>query len=698
MLSIIRGQIVNKPITEKLISFFENSTINEGNLFLGYPILPSMENKKSVDALYISKKYGIIAFIFYNETVSADFEDEQDEVYNLLLSKVAKEKTLIKRGILNVNLDVVTLAPNFHGSVSKVICNEREFNDFFESYQGDNTEYYKNAMRCIQSIGSMKKVLAREKATTKGSRGWILKELEKNVANLDKIQMSAAIEISDSVQRIRGLAGSGKTIVLALKAAYMHVTNPSLKIAVTFNTRSLKQQFHDLITRFVFEQSESEPNWNNINIIHAWGNSSEEGIYYNFCKKNNIEYLDFKTAKERSSYETAFDYACETAMAQCKFFEPMYDAILVDEAQDFSSDFLKMCYEILPRDKRLIYAYDELQSLTAKLVKSPEEIFGLDNNGLPRVVLKNEPNKPRQDIILNVCYRNSRPVLSSAHALGFRIYGELIQMFDNPELWTDIGYEVESGQLKDDCNVVLKRSKECSPEFLENHSSIEDLIMFKSFDNQIQQAKWIAEQIKKNLEEDELDYKDIIVIHTNPLKTREAVGIVRHALLELNINSHLAGVTTSPDEFFQDNSITITSVFRAKGNEASMVYVMDGQNCGTNYSSLKSRNILFTAMTRSKAWVRVTGYGEAMESLCSEYKQIKDNDFRLRFVYPNKELRNKLTIINRDKSNEEQKRIDKINSDLNSVISSLQNKELYLEDIPAEILSKLKGILGKNED
>ena len=48
----------------------------------------------------------------------------------------------------------------------------------------------------------------------------------------------------------------------------------------------------------------------------------------------------------------------------------------------------------------------------------------------------------------------------------------------------------------------------------------------------------------------------------------------------------------------------------------------------TNYSSLKSRNILFTAMTRSKAWVRVTGYGEAMESLCSEYKQIKDNDFK----------------------------------------------------------------------
>lgn len=57
-----------------------------------------------------------------------------------------------------------------------------------------------------------------------------------------------------------------------------------------------------------------------------------------------------------------------------------------------------------------------------------------------------------------------------------------------------------------------------------------------------------------------------------------------------------------------------------------------------------------------------------------------------------------MTIINRDKSTEEQKKIDKINSDLSSVISSLQNKELYLEDIPAETLLKLKGIFGEHED
>lgn len=45
---------------------------------------------------------------------------------------MAKEKTLIKRGTLKINLDVVTLAPNFNGNIDKVICNETDFNKFLK--------------------------------------------------------------------------------------------------------------------------------------------------------------------------------------------------------------------------------------------------------------------------------------------------------------------------------------------------------------------------------------------------------------------------------------------------------------------------------------------------------------------------------------------------------------------------------------
>lgn len=700
MLNVTRGKIVNVPITEKLVEFFNQSPEMDGNLFLGYPILPTREDRVSIDALLISKKYGIIVLNFYNETSEIDFESTQDELYSLLLSKIAKEKELMKRSKVLINLDVITYAPNLSRSLTKefdgcTVCNDyNSLKKYFEELDVDSAQFYEYAMRCIQAVGTMKKVLSREKAKTENSRGWILKGLEKQVANLDKMQMCAALEISDNVQRIRGLAGSGKTIVLALKAAYLHVANPTWKIAITFNTRSLKQQFVDLISKFVYEQSESTPNWDNINIIHAWGSPKEEGLYYNFCKLHSVEYLDFQGAKAKSSYNSAFEFACRQAVSRVTSYEKMYDVILIDEAQDFTSDFLRMCYEILPTEKRLIYAYDELQSLNMNSVDTPENIFGYTPEGYPKVTLKNEANKAREDIILKVCYRNSRPILASAHALGFRIYNSLVQMFDDSMLWYEIGYEVENGKLEDDSRVVLQRTSESSPLFLEQHSPIDDLIQFKTFEDEAEQAQWISSEIKKNLSIDELEYRDILVIHTDPLSTKQRVGLVRNELAKLGINSHLAGVTTSPDEFFMDNSVVFTSIFRAKGNEAAMVYVIDGQNCGGSTSSAKSRNILFTAMTRSKAWVRVTGCGAVMKNLSQEYAKIKSKDFKLDFTYPNKLLRDKLNIIHRDKSKYEEITIEKRLDGLDKFIQDIENGNMYLEDVPENLRKKLKGIIG----
>ena len=125
---------------------------------------------------------------------------------------------------------------------------------------------------------------------------------------------------------------------------------------------------------------------------------------------------------------------------------PQYDAILVDEAQDFSPSFLRLCYEMLQPPKRLVYAYDELQNLRSQSLPSPEEIFGLAEDGTPKVRFKPfEEGQPQQDIILEKCYRNSRPALVTAHALGFGIYRNppapkesgIVQMFDQSSLWHD---------------------------------------------------------------------------------------------------------------------------------------------------------------------------------------------------------------------------------------------------------------------
>ncbi|NDM57585.1 hypothetical protein GY108_30595, partial [Klebsiella pneumoniae] len=83
----------------------------------------------------------------------------------------------------------------------------------------------------------------------------------------------------DGPQRIRGLAGSGKTVILAMKAAHLHMTRPNDKILVTFFTKSLRSPIKDLVTKFYRHYKEIDPDWNNIHIRHGWGGSNSSGTY-----------------------------------------------------------------------------------------------------------------------------------------------------------------------------------------------------------------------------------------------------------------------------------------------------------------------------------------------------------------------------------------------------------------------------------
>lgn len=366
-----------------------------------------------------------------------------------------------------------------------------------------------------------------------------------------------------------------------------------------------------------------------------------------------------------------------------------------------------MCYEILDKDKRLVYAYDELQSLSGEGLAPAEEIFGSDKRGSPRVSF-NEPSATlgaRRDIILEKCYRNSRPVLVSAHGLGFGTsrpepapgHTGLVQMFDQPSLWTDIGYEVKNGSLTPGQNVRLARTSETSPDFLENHSEVDDLVKFKRFDSEAAQTEWVAKQIDKNLNVDELRYDDIIVINTDPLTTRKRLGPVRRALLDRNIMSHTAGVDTVADVFFQHetDSITCTGIYRGKGNEAAMVYIINAQECQSNAANLALvRNRLFTAMTRSKAWVRVLGWGPEMDDLIAEYEGIKRVDYELRFKYPTSSELDELRIVHRDMSQADIKRVKQRRQSLDELVTDLEAGAIYAEDLDPETLARLRRLLG----
>ncbi|HDR7799903.1 TPA: DEAD/DEAH box helicase [Bacillus tropicus] len=698
MINIIRGASEKYVSTNNLVEYFESRGDLEGTLYIGYPIIGSIDGAFDIDAMLISKQHGVVIFDFV-EGKDAEGRDEiRDDLYMKTKAKLTDYKSLVAKRELKVCISVITYATAVHKSEDEeVIVNSDDLTEFLNTISWTDSEnYYYHLLQSVQAITKIRPTINRNKVQREDSKGAILKKLEESIANLDANQSEAVIETAEGPQRIRGLAGSGKTIVLALKVAYLHSKNPDWKIAVTFNTRSLKKQFEELITKFTYEHKRDEPDWEKIEILQAWGSPSNSGIYYEVCKEHNIEYLDFRKAKNQYIFsDNPFQDICKKAIDEISNFTKMYDVILIDEAQDFSSEFLKLCYEILDEPKRLIFAYDELQTLNKNSMPSPEEIFGEDTEGNPRVVLRNEKDKPKQDIMLKVCYRNSRPILATAHALGFGIYRNpekgIIQMFDDQSLWMDVGYEVVKGSLEDGKYVELERSAESSPRFLEMTGDVSNIIEFICFDNQEQQDNWVYEQIQENISRDELNHQDIMVIHTDPLTTQNKVSNIRKKLYENGVNSHVAGAA-NPDLFNAEKSVTFTGIYRAKGNEAGMVYVLNAQNCYDGHLLSKKRNILFTAITRSRGWVRVVGFGEHMQHLKEEFEKVKQNDYILKFTYPNEEERKKMNVIHRDKTKDEQIKIEKNINHMIDFIQDLHKGEMYLEDLPEEVREKLKGL------
>lgn len=419
-----------------------------------------------------------------------------------------------------------------------------------------------------------------------------------------------------------------------------------------------------------------------------------------------IDPRNFLQAKSRYGIGNAFSGICAELLALLEEdkIEPLYDAVLVDEAQDLPSSFFQLVYYFTSNPKRIIWAYDELQRLSETSMPSTEELFGLDKQGRPRIKLQNAEGQPRQDIILPVCYRNTPWALTLAHALGFGVYREkgLVQHFDEPELWTEIGYEVADGQLIPGKQVVLRRSAKSYPAYFDSLLNPNDAVIAQKFSDRQEQAEWVAKSIQRNLQEDELEHDDILIILPDAYTARKQGVIIIESLARLGISAHLAGVTSSRDEIFRKNSIAIAHIYRSKGNEAPMVYVLDSQRCVSGHELITLRNILFTAITRCRAWVRICGWGPEMDILNKEIDAVRLKGYYLDFRLPTKEELKKIRMIHRERTTDEIARIKKAEQGLRVFLDEWRKGELDLENLPPELRTALANLLrdqnGEDEE
>ncbi|WP_370766518.1 DEAD/DEAH box helicase [Intestinibacter bartlettii] len=693
-LDIVRGNITNIQPTNELIECLQRELSNndEGTLYLGYPLSANADSKNTVDALLITREKGIIAFKFSSENDIANLEEEQDNLYYILDFNFKKYTSLKKKKGRGLAFEPVVITWLPEGEIHKsesgdyIFANSRNIAEILNNIEGLERDIYVLLNEALDKVSNIKPRKKRANVSNDKSKGGIIKQIEKEIANLDRWQKKAALEIPEGPQRIRGLAGSGKTIVLALKAAYLHSQYPNWNIAVTFYTRSLQQQYKELIRQFSFEFSNEEPDWDKIKILHAWGTNQEHGIYSIAASDCNVIPLNYNNARLRYGRSGAFEGACSELIGSYKNeIKDNFDAILIDEAQDLPMSFFKICYQMVKNPKRIIWAYDELQNLGEAAMPSLEEMFGIDESGNLNINLESKSDEAKRDIILPVCYRNPPWTLSLAHALGFGIYRETskVQMFNEFHIWEDIGYKVEAGRLAYGENVKLVRKIEASPKYFYDLIDIDDSIIYKKFDDANAQYKWVADQIHKDINKDELDPDDILVIFPDAYYSKSEYTEFRKYLLSKGIDSILAGINTDKDVFRVTDKISCSGIYRAKGNEAPMVYIVNSQHCAAGAELIKLRNILFTAITRSRAWVRICGVGNMMELLNKEIDECaRVNDFNLNFKMPTQEELVSMRKLHKEKTVEETKKIKNLKIQVNNIIESIEGGEIDPEYIP----------------
>jgi superfamily I DNA and RNA helicase len=703
-LDVIYGESRNRPAASELAEVLRGG-LSSGTVYLGYPVLATADERVEVDALLVSLQHGVVAFLLADKAPADDQEwdeviDLQDRLYAVLESHLGRHDSLRAGRRLALEPHTATIFPSpptrriedtdgFYGDLESIPS-------WLETLAPLHKNVEKAVQAALQRVATIKPAKRRTSVEKPASRGAKLKEIEKGIANLDSWQKRAAIESPEGPQRIRGLAGSGKTVVLALKAAYLHTQHPEWQIALTFHSRSLYQQVEDLVTRFTFEHNNDRPDPKRLQIVHSWGSRSRHGVYSLIAEALGETPRDWAYAQGKYGMDDAFQGVCRELLeiAKTRHISPIFDAVLIDEAQDLPPEFFQLVYEATKEPKRIVWGYDELQRLSEAAMPDTDELFGTGPAGESLVSLDEVPGTPRRDIVLPVCYRNTPWALATAHAVGIGVYrkGGLLQHPDEPHLWKDIGYRVVHGKLVAGKTVTLRRAKESYPQYFPELLEPADAVVMRSFSDELSQDTWVADQIAINLTDDELEPDDILIVLPDSYRAKRRAPKLAHALRRYDIAAHLVGVDSSRDEVFRPNSVAIAHIFRAKGNEAPMVYAIDAQRAADSFNEVTRRNTIFTAITRSRAWVRISGFGDQMKTVSAEIDKVVAEDFKLRFPVPTAAELEHMRHIHRERPREHEATVRKASAGLEGFLEAIDAGEVELSDLPPALRTRLQGL------
>lgn len=210
---------------------------------------------------------------------------------------------------------------------------------------------------------------------------------------MDLQQEQLARSLGDGHRVIHGVAGSGKTLILAYRCQHLAQAEQSV-LVLCFNVALASKLRSLLVTKSLSRQ---------VTVCH----------FHGWCKdmlrRYNLPRPDARKYKE-ADYIRALEQAMIAAVETGQIPKGQYGAVMVDEGHDFAPEWLKLVAQMVsPSTDSLLVLYDDAQNLYSKRA---EHQFSFKELGI---------KAQGRTTILKLNYRNTAQVLTLAYEFAKEI-------------------------------------------------------------------------------------------------------------------------------------------------------------------------------------------------------------------------------------------------------------------------------------
>ncbi|MCL2661197.1 MAG: hypothetical protein FWD64_11875 [Acidobacteriaceae bacterium] len=451
-----------------------------------------------------------------------------------------------------------------------------------------------------EALGSSEIIRSRKNRTVLGKPeriGARIASLEVTGKRLSEEQMDIIrSEFDGRPQLIRGVAGSGKSIVLIKNLA--HLIDRTVNTAqLSFGTPPAKRFLvvcfnHALIPylRNLFDMSYRE-----LTLQNEPPSCVDMYILNQMLYKHSDKYhehpgpLKYQNVQQGMNREIALNYCAQIdrlAQTAPQILEDIqYDTIYVDEGQDLFDEEFVLLLKFLKTDpstglKNIVIFYDDAQNLYGR-PRPTWGRLGIEVTGRTRVMKK--------------CFRNTKQIVEFAFNL---LLGKKAETTVKTRGFADVETLKENG-------LVRELSDRWEVNFAER---IGDTPTVTLFGTREKEKEWIEANVLRLITDEGVRPEDILLVSAYA-KTYESVADHLKERCESikRVIKPYGEIKNNPDKdryIFENGCLTLATVKAAKGYDSPIVFLM-GVDSFTE--SVEDRAQFYVGATRAKVCLFVTG-------------------------------------------------------------------------------------------